>query len=140
MQPVVDGGGVAAPAVHGQLRPEGDPGVGVAPQVAGQGALDEAGVGALAVDEEELAAVAGGPEGFAFDVGGLAGAAEVPTISRDRLCMSRGTTTRPCLSVQPRSPSTWTPRATGPKWSSRTVAARAHGRLHAPGGLALLLA
>ena len=38
--------------------------------------------------------------------------------------MSRGTTTRPCLSVQPRSPSIWTPRATGPKWSSRTVAAR----------------
>ena len=49
---------------------------------------------------------------------------QVPTISRERLCMSRGTTTRPCLSVQPRSPSTWTPRATGPKWSSRTAAAR----------------
>jgi hypothetical protein len=46
--------------------------VGVAPEVAGQGALDEPGVGAFAVDEEELAAIAGGPEGFAFDVGGLA--------------------------------------------------------------------
>ena len=51
--------------------------------------------------------------------------------------MSRGTTTRPRLSVQPRSPSTWTPRATGPKWSSRTLAARRDGGLHAPGGLAL---
>jgi hypothetical protein len=46
--------------------------MGVAPQVAGQGALDEAGVGALAVDQEELAAIAGGPEGFAFNIGGLA--------------------------------------------------------------------
>ena len=61
----------------------------------------------------------------------------VPTISRERLCMSRGTTTRPRLSVQPRSPSTWTPRATGPKWSSRTAGGPAHGRLHAAGGLAL---
>jgi len=71
----VEGGGVAAPAVHGQLGPEGDAGVGVAPEVASQGALDEAGVGAFAVDEEELAAVPCGSEGFAFDVGGLAGAA-----------------------------------------------------------------
>jgi hypothetical protein len=68
----VEGGWVAAPAVHGQLRPQGDAGVGVAPQVAGQGPLDEAGVGALAVDEEELAPIAGGAEAFAFDVGGLA--------------------------------------------------------------------
>jgi hypothetical protein len=71
-EPVVEGGRVAAPAVHGQLGPQGDPGVGVAPQVAGQGPLDEAGVGALAVDEEELAPSAGGPEPLAFDVGGLA--------------------------------------------------------------------
>jgi hypothetical protein len=48
--------------------------MGVAPQVAGQGALHEPGVGALAVDEEELAAVPGRAKGFAFDVGGLAGA------------------------------------------------------------------
>ena len=53
---------------------------------------------------------------------------EVPTISRERPCMSRGTTTRPRLSAQPRSPSIWTPRATGPKWSSRTAAARRDGR------------
>jgi hypothetical protein len=73
-EPVVERGRIPPPAVHGQLRPQGDAGVGVAPQVAGQGAFHEAGVGALAVDEEELAAVSGGPEGFAFDVGGLAGA------------------------------------------------------------------
>ena len=54
--------------------------------------------------------------------------------------MGRGTTTRPRLSAQPRSPSIWTPRATGPKWSSRTAGGPPDGRLHAPGGLALLLA
>jgi hypothetical protein len=73
-EPVVEGGGAATPAIHGQLRPQRDPGIWVAPEVAGQGAFDEAGVGALAVDQEELAAVPCGPEGFAFDVGGLAGA------------------------------------------------------------------
>ena len=40
----------------------------------GQGTFHEAGVGALAVDQEELAAVAGGAEPLAFDVGGLTGA------------------------------------------------------------------
>jgi hypothetical protein len=49
--------------------------VGVAPQVAGKSAFDEAGVGAFAVDDEELAPGAGGDERFAFDVDGLAGAA-----------------------------------------------------------------
>ena len=57
----------------GNSGPQGDTSMGVAPQVAGQGALDEAGVGAFAVDEEELATVPGAPEGLAFDVGGLAG-------------------------------------------------------------------
>jgi hypothetical protein len=46
--------------------------VGVAPQVAGQGAFDEAGVGALTVDQEELAATSGGDERLAFGVDGLA--------------------------------------------------------------------
>jgi hypothetical protein len=49
-------------------------GVGVAPQVAGQGALHEAGVGAFAVDQAELAAIPGSPEPLPLDVGGLAGA------------------------------------------------------------------
>jgi hypothetical protein len=71
-QAVVDGGGGAAPAVHRQLGPQGDAGVGVAPQVAGQSALDEAGVGALAVDQEELATLAGGDERLAFGIHGLA--------------------------------------------------------------------
>jgi hypothetical protein len=74
-QPVVQGGRTPPPAVHRQLRPQGDLGVRVAPQISGQGTLDQARVGALAVDQEELAAGAGGRECFAFDVGGLAGAA-----------------------------------------------------------------
>jgi hypothetical protein len=73
-QPVVDGCWCPPPAVHGQLGPQADAGVGVAGQVAGQGAFDQAGVGALAVDQEELAPAAGGDQGFAFDVGGLAAA------------------------------------------------------------------
>jgi hypothetical protein len=71
-QPVVEGGGAAAPAVHGQLGPEGDAGEGVAGEVAGQGAFDQAGVGAFAVDEEELAPGSGGGERLPFDIGGLA--------------------------------------------------------------------
>jgi hypothetical protein len=46
--------------------------VGVAPQVAGQGALDEAGVGTLAVNQEELAAIAPGTKALPLNVGGLA--------------------------------------------------------------------
>jgi len=84
-EPVVEGGRGAAPAVHGKFRPQRHPGVGVAPEVAGQGTLDEAGVGAFAVDEEELAAVAGGAEGFPLDVGGLAGAAGADDQSRPAL-------------------------------------------------------
>jgi hypothetical protein len=74
-QPVVDGGRTPPPAVHRQLRPQREPRIGVAPQVAGQRPFDEPGIGAFAVDQEELAAIPGGAERLPLDVGGLAGAA-----------------------------------------------------------------
>ena len=61
----------------------------VAPQVAGQGALNEAGVGALAVDQEELAAIPGRPEPLPLDVGGLAGARGADDQPRAALHLSR---------------------------------------------------
>ena len=138
-EPVVEGGRVAPPAVHGQLRPEGDAGVGVAPQVAGQGALDEAGVGALAVDQEELAAVAGGEERLAFDVGGLAGAAGADdqpgavlheSGDDDQAALVGPAEVAVDLDAEGDGAEVVVAHGRGP----------AHGRLHAAGGLALLLA
>jgi hypothetical protein len=70
----MEGGRAPPPAIHRQLRPQGDAGVGVAPQIPGQGALHETGVAALPSIRKKPAAVAGGGEPLAFDVGGLAGA------------------------------------------------------------------
>ena len=52
-------------------------------------ALDQAGVGALAVDQEELATLPGGDQRLAFQVGGLL-LPEVPAISRERLLQQPG--------------------------------------------------
>ena len=55
-QPALDLGRAAAPHVHGLLGPAADPGGGVAEPVGGDQGRDQGGVGALAVNEADLAA------------------------------------------------------------------------------------
>ena len=62
---------------------------------------------------------------------------EVPTISRERPCISPGTTTRPRLSAQPRSPSICTPKGDRAEVVVAHVGGAADGGVHAPLRLAL---
>ena len=105
-------------------RATGRRGRGGCPTGSRPGALDEAGVGALAVDQEELATVAGGPERLPLDVDGLAHARGADDQPRAALHGPRHDDQAAACRPSRGRRRSWTPRATGPKWSSRTTVAR----------------